>query len=131
MKINKRILAREGLIIIAILLLLGATFIISAEFKQISDEEKAEIERESRLEASKEYGSVGQLNEKIEQDYSNMDGYVIERRVISIYQDKMTEKADRMDRITKNIYIFFIAVYPSYLVISFVVWSIKTLRIKS
>jgi len=117
MKINKRTVAREGLIIIAILLLLGATFIISAEVKQFSDEEKVQLEKESTLEASKE-------------NYDKKYDF-LRRSIMSIYQDKMTEKTDRIDRITNNIYIFLIAFYPVYWVIRFVVWSIKTLRTKS
>ena len=60
MNINKRIVAREGLIIVTILLLLGATFIIAPKVNEISDAEQSEIEKEAQLEASKEYGWTGQ-----------------------------------------------------------------------
>lgn len=94
MKINKRIVAREGLIIITILLLLGITFFI----KQYIDEENAKN--------------------------------ILGKSSLIIYDEKRHQWVT-WTSILNKINILLIAVYPAYLVIRFVAWSIKTLRIRS
>ena len=124
MKINKRTIAREGLIIISIFLLLGTTLFISAKVKQNIEEEITQIEIESNVQA---------YNEKKEQQYNKNkpDGF---DRALLIAMAKRLEKQDQWTRITSrlnNIIIILIAAYPVYWVIRFVIGSIKTLRIKS
>jgi len=124
MKINRRTIAREGLIIISILLLLGAVLFISAKVKQNIDEEISKIEIESNVQA---------YNEKKEQQYNKnkLGGF---DRALSIAMAKRLEKQDQWTHITSflnNIIIILIAVYPVYWVIRFVIWSIQTLQIKS
>jgi len=124
MKINKRTVAREGLMIIAILLLLGTALFISAKVKQNNEKELAKIQIESNVEA---------YNEKKGQQYKKEKSGDFDR-AIYIAQAKILEKQDQWTRSTSvlnNIIILLIAVCPVYLVIRFVVWSIKTLRIKS
>jgi hypothetical protein len=139
----KKLIAREGLIIIVILSLLGTFFFISSKINQrreniediklytIKTEDgkifkipaKDETILESRVNEVDKGGFLDNVKQEKGQEYINKTYHS---------EIKSVEERTKLSRITavmdNYIIILLIAAYPGYLVLRFVLWAIKTLR---
>jgi hypothetical protein len=137
MMIEKRIIAREGLTVIVIMMLLSFTLVLTSKLNQNIDEEKAVLYNESLIEAAK----ANEYKETISDKNRKGPNVALLAHLNKVnkegeyrYQEKLNSKKDRwnlMTLILNKIVIILVAIYPLYLLTRFVAWSIKTLRTRA